>query len=97
MTSANRWTGGEGLAGPLQEVLRVDVTTAVGRCTACGRTAPMAEVRVFDHAPGVVARCPVCDQVLLRLVRGPGRAWLDMGGLTYLQLPVSNETRAPQF
>jgi hypothetical protein len=26
---------------------------------------------VFDHAPGVVARCPVCDQVLLRLVRGP--------------------------
>jgi hypothetical protein len=26
--------------------------------------------------PGVVARCPTCDQVLLRMVRGPGRAWL---------------------
>jgi hypothetical protein len=36
----------------------------------------MAEVWVFDHAPGVVARCPVCDQVLVRLVRGPaGPGW----------------------
>jgi hypothetical protein len=92
MTSRNRWTGGEGLAGPLQEVLRVDVTTAVGRCTACGRTAAMAEARVFDHAPGVIARCPTCDQVLLRLVLGRGRAWLDLRGLTYLQVPMAEET-----
>ena len=52
----------------------------------------MAEVRVFDHAPGVVARCPTCDQVLLRLVHGPGRTWMDLRGLTYLQLPVAEET-----
>jgi hypothetical protein len=49
-------------------------------------------VRVFDHAPGVIARCPACDQVLLRLVQGPGRAWLDLRGLTYLQFPVPDET-----
>jgi hypothetical protein len=49
-------------------------------------------VRVFDHAPGVVARCPTCEQVLLRLVRGGGRAWLDLRGLTYLQLAVADET-----
>jgi hypothetical protein len=52
----------------------------------------MAEVRVFDHAPGVVARCPTCDQVLLRLVHGPGRAWLDLRGLVYLQLPIPEQT-----
>jgi hypothetical protein len=52
----------------------------------------MAEVRVFDHAGGVVARCPVCDQVLLRLVGGPGRAWLDLRGLSYLQLAVPDQT-----
>jgi hypothetical protein len=51
----------------------------------------MAEVRVFDQAPGVVARCPACDQVLLRVVRRPGRAWLDLRGLTYLQLPVLDQ------
>jgi ribosomal protein S27E len=92
MTSSNLWSDGTALAGPLQDVFCVEVTAAVGRCANCGREGPMAEVRVFDHAPGVVARCPVCDQVLLRLVRGPGRAWLDLRGLTYLQLPVPEGT-----
>jgi hypothetical protein len=92
MIGSNLWSDGNALAGPLQDVFCVEVTTAVGRCTACGRTAPMAEVRVFDHAPGVVARCPACDQVLLRLVRGPGRAWLDLRGLVYLQLPIPEQT-----
>jgi hypothetical protein len=91
MTSPNPWSDGNALAGPLHGVLAVEVTAAVGRCGTCGRTIPMAEVRVFDHAPGVIARCPVCDQVLLRLVHGPGRAWLDLRGLTYLQLPVPEE------
>ena len=92
MTSSNLWSDGNALTGPLQEVLRFDVATAVGGCTACGRARPMAEVRVFDHAPGLVARCPTCDQVLLRLVQGPGRAWLDLRGLAYLQVPMAEET-----
>jgi hypothetical protein len=41
--------------------------------------------------PAWVARYPACDQVLVRLVQGPGRAWLDMGGLTWLQLPIPEE------
>jgi hypothetical protein len=92
MTSSSLWSDGTALAGPLHDLFGVDVSVAVGRCTACGRTASMAEVRVFDHAPGVVARCPVCDQVLLRLVRGSGRAWLDLRGLTYLQVPLAEGT-----
>ena len=92
MTNTNPWSDGTALAGPLQEVLRVEVTAAIGRCTGCGRTTAMAEVRVYDHAPGLVARCPTCDQVLLRLVQGPGRAWLDLRGLTWLQLPAPQQT-----
>ena len=92
MTSSNLWTDGNALAGPLHDVFSVEVTTAIGRCTNCRREGPMAEARVYDHAPGVVARCPACDQVLLRLVRDRGRAWLDLRGLTYLQLPVPEET-----
>jgi Family of unknown function (DUF6510) len=91
MTGSNSWTDGNTLTGPLGDVLGVEVSVAVGRCAGCGRTAAMAEVRVFDHAPGLVARCPACDQVLLRLVRGSGRAWLDLRGLSYLQLPVPEE------
>jgi hypothetical protein len=36
------------VAGPFHDVLCVEVRTAVGRCTECGRTGPLAEVRVFD-------------------------------------------------
>jgi hypothetical protein len=92
MTSSDLWSDGNGLGGRFQDIVRVDITTAIGRCTGCGRTAPMAEVRVFDHAPGVVARCPTCDQVLLRLVRDRGRAWLDLRGLSYLQLAIPDQT-----
>jgi hypothetical protein len=92
MTSSALWTDGNVLAGHLHDLIGPDVAVAVGRCGNCGRTGPMAEVRVFDHAPGAVARCPGCDQVLLRLVRGSGRAWLDLRGLTYLQLPVPDQT-----
>ena len=91
MTGSNLWTDGNALAGPLHDVFCVEVTTAIGRCTNCGRTGPMAEVRVFDHAPGEVARCPGCVQVLARLVRGSGRAWLDLRGLAYLQVPMPEE------
>jgi hypothetical protein len=92
MTSSNLWSDGSALAGPLEDLIGPDVTAAVGCCAGCGRTGPMVEVRVFDRAPGVVARCPVCDQVLLRLVRGGGRAWLDLRGLTWLQLAVPDQT-----
>jgi hypothetical protein len=92
MTSSDVWSDGNAPAGAFQDVFSVEVATAVGRCTNCGRTGPMAQVRVFDHAPGVVARCPGCGQVLARLVRGSGCAWLDLRGLAYLQVPVPEET-----
>jgi hypothetical protein len=92
MTGSMMWTDGNALAGPLQDVFRPDVTSAMAGCSNCGWTGPMAGVRVFDHAPGVVARCATYDQVLLRMVHGPGRAWLDLRGLSYLQLPMTEET-----
>jgi hypothetical protein len=46
----------------------------------------------WSAASSRVARCPTCEQVLLRLVRGPGRAWLDLRDLTCLQLPVPDQT-----
>ena len=85
------WVDGNALGGPLGEVFGTDLTTAVGRCQNCGRTGPIAELRVFNRAPGMVARCRNCDQVLLRMVRGPGRAWLDVHGLSYLQVPMPND------
>ncbi|WP_407952017.1 DUF6510 family protein [Plantactinospora sonchi] len=82
---------GNMLAGPLAEVFAVDLTTATGRCASCGRTGPVAGLRIYANAPGVVARCPSCQEVILRLVRTPTSAWLDLRGATFLQVPMPAE------
>jgi hypothetical protein len=85
-----RYEDGNALAGPLREIFAVDMTAAIGRCVGCGRTGPVATLRVYRHAPGLVARCPGCDQVMLRLVRGPGDAWLDLRGTVSLRIPLTS-------
>ena len=84
----NEHLDGNVLAGALRELFTVDITTATGQCVSCGTAGAMGEARVYADAPGMVARCPACDEVVLRLVRAPGRAWLDMSGLTYLELQL---------
>jgi hypothetical protein len=76
---------GNAAAGVLREVFAVDVTSARGQCVGCGSTVPMAETRLFADSPGLVLRCTGCDAVLLRMVSGGGRHWLDLRGLTYLE------------
>ena len=79
---------GNALAGPLKEVFAVDVTIAVSQCVSCGQTGPLASLRVYPDAPGLVARCAGCDAVVLRLVRGPQGAWLDLRGCVSLHIPL---------
>jgi Family of unknown function (DUF6510) len=79
---------GNALAGPLREIFAVDVTAAVGTCAGCGRTDAVATLRVHTRAPGLVARCPGCGAIMLRLVRGPDSAWLDLRGTVSLRFPL---------
>jgi hypothetical protein len=44
---------------------------------------------VYQHAAGLVARCPGCDAVLIRLVRAPDRAYLDLHGMSFLEVPLA--------
>ncbi|MFF2521327.1 DUF6510 family protein [Streptomyces liangshanensis] len=82
---------GNVLAGSFREFFTTDLTTATGTCAGCGHTGPLAELRVYTHAPGMVARCPDCDEVVMRMVRGPEAAWLDMRGTTALRIPLPAE------
>ncbi len=86
-----QYLDGNALAGPLSEIFAMDVTVAVGRCANCRLTGPAAGLRLYYRAPGLVARCPGCDSVMLRLVRGPAAAWLDMSGTAALRIPVPPE------
>jgi hypothetical protein len=77
---------GNAAAGPLREIFAVDLTASTGRCAGCGNTAVLARARLYTRAPGLVLRCTECDGVLLRLVESPRRTWLDLRGLTFLQV-----------
>ncbi len=91
MNSDPTFLDGNAAAGELRELFAVDITTARGQCAGCGRTAAFAEAHLYMRAPGLVARCAGCQGVLLRLVKGPGRSWLDMRGLAYLQLATPEQ------
>ena len=80
---------GNAAAGALTEVFTADITTAVGRCEACGRTEVFARARLYADAPGLVARCDGCEEVLLRVVRTPDGTLVDLRGLTYLKLAAA--------
>ena len=81
----DRHLDGNAAAGPLSELFAVDVTAAAGRCGGCGNTSRFADTHVYMDSPGLVARCRVCETVLMRLVSDGRRTWLDVRGLTYLQ------------
>jgi uncharacterized Zn finger protein len=82
---------GNVLGGELGELFTVDITAATGQCASCGTVSAIAQTRVYTDAPGVVARCPNCGAVMLRLACGPGRAWLDLRGIACLQLAVPDQ------
>ena len=88
MTLAPEWVDGNDLAGAVRELFAADVTMARGRCIACGREGLLAEAHVYNRAPGLVARCPACEAVLMRLVRAPGRAWLDLRGVSHMEFAL---------
>ncbi|MFC0033150.1 DUF6510 family protein [Micromonospora chaiyaphumensis] len=90
------YVDGNMLDGPMREVFAVDLSSAIGRCDHCGMTGPMAGLHVYSHAPGLIGRCPACTEVMVRLVRAPDQAWLDLRGTTFLQIPMPLDQPHPR-
>jgi Family of unknown function (DUF6510) len=91
MRSADLKLDGNAMGGLLGEIFASEMTAARGTCDACGTEGAVGAAVVYMHAPGTVARCPVCDSVLLRVVRTDGRIWLEARGLRSLELRVSTD------
>ena len=90
MSSPNLdYLDGNAAAGELSKVFAVDITTAAGKCVECGTTKCLAEAHLYMDGPGLVARCPACEHVLLRLVNVRERMFLDVRGVIYLRLDTS--------
>ena len=71
---------GNAAGGLLREVFAFDATEARTTCSGCGRTAPMAELRLYAIEMGAILRCPSCDEAVLRIGRTPRGLWLDLRG-----------------
>ena len=82
---------GNAIGGILHEVFGVEMTISASVCAACGSTRPVAELEVYVRAPGTVVRCPSCGGVVMRLVRGRDRTWVDMSGVRSLEIPRTED------
>jgi hypothetical protein len=75
---------GNAAAGELSKIFAIDVTTAEGKCAHCGAIRRFAEAHLYMQSPGIVARCCVCEHVLLRLASVRERVFLDLRGVSHL-------------
>jgi Family of unknown function (DUF6510) len=89
MSSPMDYLDGNAAAGELSRLFVMDITTAEGKCASCGATKAFAEARLYMEGPGIVARCCVCEHVLLRFVSGRQRAFLDLRGMSYLRFDTA--------
>lgn len=77
---------GNAIGGLLLELFGAELTAAPSVCEACGAREEIARLDVYVHAPGVVVRCRHCEAVMIRIVRGPTRTWIDLSGTSRLEL-----------
>ena len=76
---------GNAAAGPLGEVFSFEVTTAQYACGGCGRSGRLGGAMVYEvRGLGLVARCPSCENALIRLAHHRGRYLADLRGMRYL-------------
>ena len=78
---------GNAVAGLLQEVFAVEMTTAIETCNRCGGTDRVGALHVFRGA-GIVMRCPHCDNALVTLVKEDTCVWIGFAGVHTLQVTV---------
>ena len=78
---------GNAVAGLLQEVFAVEITTAIGTCSACGAADAVGALHVFRGA-GIVMRCPHCHNALITIIKDDTRVWLGYAGVRTLQVTV---------
>ena len=79
---------GNAIGGLWREIVAMEMTMAQGTFAHCCKVHMVGEVVVYLNAPGVVVRCPSCDQVQMKIVQGRGRYWVDMSGVRCLEFSV---------
>jgi hypothetical protein len=77
---------GNAVAGLLREVFALEMTACPAKCAHCGAVGALGTLLAFTQAPGVVLRCPACEQVVLRIVETADAIYLEARGAAYVRL-----------
>jgi ribosomal protein S27AE len=78
---------GNALAGPLSEVVDVDITTTSAKCAGCGDTAVLAQAMVYEKPHSFIVRCSRCDAVLMIVLQKREATEIDLRGIAWLGVP----------
>jgi uncharacterized Zn finger protein len=62
------------------------MTASPTECAYCGNEGEIGALLAFTQGPGIVLRCPACENVTLRIVQTPEAIILDARGAVYLRL-----------
>jgi len=76
---------GNSIGGILESIFGRDLTQALGICGNCGAERHVGALHVY-RAAGIVARCPDCEAVILRIVEAGDQTWIDLQGFATLQV-----------
>ena len=82
------WVDGNALAGPLGEIIGTDPHRCRNHLRRLPDDPSAGRDARFDRAPGVVARCPGCEDVVMRVARTTSRVLVDLRGSLVLSLPA---------
>ncbi len=77
---------GNAAGGMLYDLFTAEMTAAPTECASCGRTGEVGTLLAFTQAPGLVLRCPSCENTMVRIVRTGEFTYLDARGAVYLRI-----------
>lgn len=78
---------GNALAGALYDIFQAEMTLTPVECATCGREGEIGSLLAYNQTPGLILRCPACQNIILRIVFAPERIYLDARGATFLCVP----------
>lgn len=80
---------GNAAAGLLEEIFSLEMTVSWTTCAYCGARGQMGALHLYDRAPGLVFRCPICRNVEMKIVKGRDRYFIDLTGVRRLEVETS--------
>ncbi len=77
---------GNAAGGLLDEIFALEMTDCPTECASCGKQGELGSLLAFMDGPGVVLRCPACENIVMRIVQTPSAIYLDLRGAVYLKI-----------